>query len=132
VNPAPALSEILVRADVVAAQAMIEVFTRQARFRIEPFDTRAAIEVAAMSRADLQSGRKRGVSDATWAKVKYDRQIVAIAAVVGAERIFTDDTGLQKLAKKANIPVTGVGELPLPADNTPNYDLFAMTEGEDA
>ena len=56
-----------------------ERLSKLAVFRIEPFDTRPAIEVAAMTRNAKAAGSRKGISDATWAKLKFDRQIVAIA-----------------------------------------------------
>lgn len=112
--PTPALSEALVRAGAAATQQIVEHLQRFAVFSIEPFDTRAAIEVAAMSREAAASGRKRGNSSATWAKVKYDRQIVAIAKVNGATTIYSDDGDIAALAKRARITVVGIADLPLP------------------
>jgi hypothetical protein len=43
--PTPALSEILVKAGQAASQKIIETLQKYSVFRIEPFDTRAAIEV---------------------------------------------------------------------------------------
>jgi hypothetical protein len=114
--PTPALSEALVRAGPAASQQIIEHLQRYNVFRIEPFDTRAAIEVAAMTRKALDSGRKRGVSAATWAKVKYDRQIVAIAKVCGATTIYSDDGDVQRLAKAVKIEAIGLADLPLPPE----------------
>src|SRR4051812_15729574 len=63
VIPTPALSEALVRAGAAASQKIIEHLQRYKVFRIEPFDTRAAVEVAAMTRKALDSGRgKKGGS----------------------------------------------------------------------
>lgn len=112
--PTPALSEALVRAGVAATQQIVEHLQRYSVFAIEPFDTRAAIEVAAMTRDALAGGKKRGKSDATWAKVKYDRQIVAIAKVHGATTIYSDDGDIEKLAKPAKINVVSLAALPLP------------------
>jgi predicted nucleic acid-binding protein len=117
VIPTPALSEVLVRAGPAASQQIIEQLQRYSVFRIEPFDTRAAIEVAAMTRDALDSGKKRGASVATWAKVKYDRQIVAIAKVCGATTIYSDDKDLQGLAKLAKIKAIGLADLPLPPES---------------
>src|SRR4051812_15732611 len=87
--PTPVLSEILVRAGAEASDKIVDHLQRFAVFRIEPFDTRAAIEAAAMTR-ELLDGRqrKRGTSNATWTKIKFDRQIVAIAKVCGATVIY--------------------------------------------
>lgn len=57
--PTPALSEILVRADA-AGPSYLDRFGSSAAFRIVPFDQRAAVEVAAMTRAALAAGDKRG------------------------------------------------------------------------
>ena len=115
--PTPALSEALVRAGAEATQRIVESLQKYSVFRIEPFDTRAAIEVAAMSRNALKGGNKRGQSDATWAKVKYDRQIVAIAKVAGATAIYSDDGDMATLAKKDGIKVILLKDLPLPPED---------------
>ncbi len=48
--PTPVLAEILVRAGSSASQEIVEKLNRLAVFRVESFDARAAIEVAAMRR----------------------------------------------------------------------------------
>jgi predicted nucleic acid-binding protein len=116
VVPTPALSEALVRAGAAASQQIIEYLNKYAVFRIEPFDTRAAIEVAAMTRAALDSGKKKGSSAAVWAKIKYDRQIVAIAKVCGAATIYSDDSDIRAIAKIADISVIGLADLALPPE----------------
>ena len=68
--PTPALSEALVRAGAAGSQQIVEHLQKYSVFRIESFDTRAAIEVAAMTRDAVDKGKKRGESSATWAKVK--------------------------------------------------------------
>jgi len=90
--PTPALSEVLVRAGAVASQQIVDHLQRYAVFQIESFDARAAIEVAAMSRGAMARGKKKENPDATWAKLKYDRQIVAIAKVAGATTIYSDES----------------------------------------
>jgi predicted nucleic acid-binding protein len=112
--PTPALGEALVRAGAAASQQIVEHLQRYSVFSIEAFDTRASVEVAAMSREALVKGNKRGGSDATWAKVKYDRQIVAIAKVHGATTIYSDDGDIATLGKRAKIEVVSLAELPLP------------------
>jgi predicted nucleic acid-binding protein len=115
--PAPALSEVLVRAGTAASQQIIEGINRFAAFRIEPFDVRAAIEVATMTRDALSGKGKKGGSAATWAKIKYDRQIVAIAKVCGAGVIYSDDSDIRSIAKAAGIKVVGLAELPMPPED---------------
>ncbi len=114
--PTPALSEVLVRAGPAASQQIIEQLNKHAVFRIEPFDTRAAIEVAAMTRNAIDSGNKKGNTAATWTKIKYDRQIVAIAKVCGATAIYSDDRDIRNIAKLVNIKVIGLADLPVPEE----------------
>ena len=114
--PTPALAEALIRAGAAASQQIVDHLQRYSVFGIEPFDQRAAVEVAAMSREALVRGNKRGDSAATWAKVKYDRQIVAIAKVHGVITIYSDDGDIKKLGKRAKIEVISVADLPLPAE----------------
>ncbi len=109
--PTPVFSEILVRAEN-AASKYFEIIRTSKAFRLEPFDARAAIEAAMMMRSAVQSGRgKRGGSTDPWPKVKYDRQIVAIAKVCGVQRIYSQDEGVIAIAHAAGIPHVEVAGL---------------------
>ena len=114
VIPTPALAEVLVRVGAKAAEQLVERLNRYWILRTEPFDVRAAVEVAAMTRDALAGGSRRGGSDDVWAKIKYDRQIVAIAKVNGASAIYSDDAGLRRTAARSEIDVIGLADLPLP------------------
>lgn len=116
VIPTPALSEVLVRAGAAAPQ-IVETLNRSAVFKIVPFDALAAIEAAIMTRAAIDSGDKRAGSDATWAKIKFDRQIVAIAKVIRATAIYSDDSDVRTIGAAQDITVIGLAELPLPPEN---------------
>src|SRR5262249_10333410 len=75
--PTPVLSEFLVRAGP-NRNDYINKFVSSKNFTIAPFDQRAAIELALLNDPDLISGKV--LSDTvTWAKLKFDRQVVAIA-----------------------------------------------------
>lgn len=113
VVPTPALSELLVHAGN-AGPELVEQLTRSSAFRLAPFDTLAAVEVAEMTRTALAAGDKRGGATGTWAKVNYDRQLVAIAKVVRADTIYTDDEELRKFAESQGLKVIRLAELPLP------------------
>lgn len=117
VVPTPALSEALVRAGAAASQQIIDNLNKSSIFRIEPFDTRAAIEVAAMTRAAIDGGDKRDGVQSPWQKVKYDRQIVAIAKVVQATAIYSDDDGVHTFADKVGIKAIRICDLPLPPES---------------
>ena len=113
--PTPVLSEVLVRAGD-AAPAYLEELNRSARFKIVPFDVRAAVELAALTREALDAGDKREGSTAPWQKIKLDRQIVAIARTEEAGTIYSDDVDVQRFAKHAGIEVVGIADLPLPPE----------------
>ncbi|WP_271299653.1 hypothetical protein [Sphingomonas sp. CV7422] len=111
--PTPVLAEMLVIAGD-GAPAVLEQLTSQARLRIEPFDIRAAVETAMMTRAAKDAGDKRGGSSAPYQKVKIDRQIVAIARVHRTTRLYADDRNLITFAKALDMDVVSTWELPLP------------------
>jgi hypothetical protein len=115
--PTPVLSELLVRAGNAASQ-FFDIMRDSRYFKIESFDQRAAIEAAEMTRKALDSprGKREGSSD-SWPKIKFDRQIVAIAKVCAAEKIYSEDKGIITIAHRENIPVISVADLPLPPNS---------------
>ena len=112
--PTPALSEVLV---VVAPdiQEYLDELSSQACFKVVPFGERAAIEVALRTKAAIKKGDKREGVASAWDKVKYDRQIVAIAKVEGASAIYSTDRHIHAHAAAWGIKVLNVSDLPIPA-----------------
>ena len=51
--------------------------------------------------------------------MKFDRQIVAIARVEGAERIYANDDDIKRLGASDGIEVTTLDDLELPPASTP-------------
>lgn len=126
--PAPALSELLVRTGH-STQQIINELTRSPRFQVEPFDTKAAIEVAIMAREAQKSGAKRGQSTATWAKVKYDRQIIGTAKAINASVIYSEDIDLRSLAASHGLTAKSIADCPLPyAQRSTGPGLFGDME----
>ena len=113
--PTPVLSELLVYAGDEANDYLIKIDS-SAVFRIGPFDWRAAVEVAAVTRKDMDSGDKRGGSTEPWQKVKYDRQIVGICLVENCHTIYSDDRDVAFFGKKAGLTVVSVSELEIPPE----------------
>lgn len=62
----------------------------------------------------IARGRKRENAAATWAKIKYDRQIVAIAKVCGATTIYSDDGDIRAIAAREKIAVVRLIDIALP------------------
>jgi hypothetical protein len=114
--PTPALSEFLVRADI----ALLEILNTSSLVKIAPFDQRAAIEAATMTRDAIREiGKKDQVAAATWAKIKFDRQIVAIAKVEGVDAIYSTDPDIVRHSQRAGIRCLGIPDLPTSPDFEP-------------
>jgi hypothetical protein len=107
--PAPAMSEVLVRAGN-SRHKYIATLSDTWKFQIIPFDARAAIETGELV-ARVKSRKEQW---ATWAKVKFDIQIVATAKAESATVIYSDDKDIENLAKRLNIKVVRICDLPLP------------------
>ena len=114
ITPTPVLSEFLVFAGQSAPEYLLKI--RESSFlRIEPFDERAAIELADREIAARVKGNKRGSAPtADWQKVKFDRQIVAIALVHKASTIYSDDLDIASHGKDCGVMVLSLADLPLP------------------
>jgi predicted nucleic acid-binding protein len=120
--PTPALSEFLVLAGDQASAYIDEIKSRR-MIVVRPFDEVAAVELAAIELEDRKAGSKRGGVSAPWTKVKFDRQIVAIAKTNRCKRIYSDDGDIRTFAAKAGIEVISSWELPLPsAKQTSMFD----------
>lgn len=89
-------------------------------FEIAAFDTVAAVEAAIMTADAKRSGGKKAGSGSTWAKIKFDRQIIAIAKVRGVTTIYSNDEDIRKFGERENMKVIGVWDLPEPPPTQPN------------
>ncbi|WP_316228422.1 PIN domain-containing protein [Bradyrhizobium sp. SZCCHNR1039] len=118
--PTPALSEVLIGAGQAAPQ-YLDILSKTPRFRIASFGTRAAVEAAERHRQAIRTNQKKEGAD-SWAKLKFDRQIIAIAKVEGAERIYSNDSDIARHGKADGLQVIKLQDLPDPPEKTP--DLF--------
>lgn len=121
VIPTPALSEMLVHSGK-AAGTYLEELQKSSKFRIAPFDTKAAVAVAADIAASIKKGNKKGGASGSWAKANFDRQITAIAKSETAHTIYTDDEDVAKHAQRMGIKPVMLADLPLPPSKTPLLD----------
>jgi predicted nucleic acid-binding protein len=112
--PTPVLCEVLIGAEQ-AAPRYLDIIGGSSRFKIVPFDVRAAVEAAAAHREALRGGDKKEGAR-SWPKVKFDRQIVAIAKVEGADTIYSNDDDIVRFAARDKIQVVTLAMLPAPAD----------------
>lgn len=89
--PAPVLAEFLVGIDKSSHQTYINLIKTQSCFEVVAFDEIAAIECAQFP--DFKALKHMMPSDTT-AKVKFDRQILAIAKASGVNEVWTHDKGV--------------------------------------
>lgn len=113
--PTPALAEILARAPMRSAE-ILDILERSYRVQVVSFDERAAIECAIMLH-DLRKAGGRKALDRTWAKAKFDHQIVAISKIHGASTIYSDDRDIARLGARFGVGVIGTWDLPLPPED---------------
>lgn len=113
--PTPVIGEFLVKAGKNKAK-FAQDFVESRNFVVGDFDIRAAIEISQLNDPDLNSGRRLDPIQ-TKAKVKFDRQIVAIAKVEAADTLYTGDEGLRDVAKANGLRVVMTWELPLPPED---------------
>jgi hypothetical protein len=129
--PMPALTEFLVLVGSAAPEYLARIH-KLPRFVIREFNERAAIELAAVIRKALDargsidpaldSRIKRDWVESTWAKVNFDRQIVAIAKVEPVSALYSTDQDVHVFAKLMGVPCFHLADLPLPTED-PQMDL---------
>lgn len=120
--PAPAWAEFLCGAGL-ATSDVIQVLKKRSAIRILPFDEIAATELAFIDQATRAKGNKKGASKSHWQKIKVDRQILAIARVLNATAIYTEDDGLISEATRLGVTVHRTREIPLkPKQNKLDFD----------
>jgi hypothetical protein len=124
--PTPALAELLIAMGKGGSQAIAKLHG-EAALRIVEFDERAAIELASMSET-IPGEKKRKTQAGTWAKVKFDRQIVAIAKVNRVRAVYSTDSEVLSLARKHGLKAYACHDLPLPPPK--NMELFDEENSE--
>lgn len=128
--PTPVLSEVIVKIPSKAHE-LIEYIRSSPWYRVESFDAAAALELGLRTAKAISDGDKReGINDATWTKIKFDRQIISIAMVNNASEIISDDGDIAAIGERWNFPVKSIEDLPIPEHLIPP-PLLAKLEEED-
>lgn len=123
--PTPALSEVLVLAMDRASEYLAEI-TSNYGFELASFDPMAAVEAAIATANAKKKGGKKGGSLSAWSKIKFDRQIIAIAKVRGIDTIYSNDDDIRRFAELESIKVVPVWDLPNPPAK--QADMFEEAE----
>lgn len=129
--PTPCLAEICVKLDPLRIDELLKRLKSSPWFRVESFDAAAAVELGLRTAKAIAEGDKREGLQADHTKVKFDRQIVAIAMVNGAEQIISDDGDIVAICQRWKMPVSSVGDLPLPPFLIPPPLLANLEEASD-
>jgi hypothetical protein len=122
VVPTPALSEILIKSGKARNQ-IIQELTKNPRWIVAPFDIRAALELSLFTDAAIAKGDKRHGMSAPWAKVKFDRQIVAIGKVLRVSCIYSDDDGVRAVGNRERISVLRIADIVVPPKDSGDFKL---------
>lgn len=113
VVPTPVLAELLVGAGAARSDYLTEIQASSV-FQIVPFDVKSAVELSFLLDANSKPIKAKLSRVETWAKVKFDRQIIAIAKAQNIGDIYTDDEHLTSVAGANRISVHHTWDLPLP------------------
>ena len=92
----------------------LAIIRRKAVFEIAGYDEPEAIEVVEHWLKFGEGKKLKPGTAETWAKLKYDRQIAAIAKTRRVECIYSTDGDLEKYADELNIKFCNLIHLPLP------------------
>lgn len=111
--PTPAFAEFMVKAGK-ARDAFLQTIDRSSAFTVESFDRRAAVECALLLAEAWTRTQQANISRS---KIKFDWQIVAIAASRKATTIYSDDPDITRAAARVGIPVVPTSALPLPPES---------------
>ena len=130
VIPAPVLSEVLVKIPTKVDE-LLKHIRSSPWFKVEAFDSAAAVELGLRTAKAMAAGDKREGLQADWTKVKFDRQILAIALVAGASEVISDDGDIIAIGERWGLQVSSVEDLPIPAELIPPPLLAALEDDED-
>ncbi len=111
--PTPALAEFM----LLAADRWIDYLTiirRRSIFEIAGFDDPEAVELVEHWQKFGDAKRLKPGTPETWAKLKYDRQIAAIARTHRVQEVYSTDADLRKYANQLNMKFVGLEDLSLP------------------
>jgi len=113
VIPTPVYAELMVMVGRNNLHEVMGALEKNKNFQFATFDKKSAIECAHI---EINSKQKKSAAVDTKAKVKFDRQIIAIAKSNKVSMIYTDDKGLCTTALNNGISVVKSHELPLPPE----------------
>lgn len=125
--PTPVLAEVLVGAGPSRIPELVARIEKLAAFRVASFDQVAAVELALLKESPKNKAPSTLTPVQTKAKLKFDRQIVAIAKVNSASAIYSDDDGLCNVCANNGLKTVRTWELELPPEAA-QRELFGRSD----
>jgi predicted nucleic acid-binding protein len=110
VLPAPVVAEYLLGIERNSYQRHLEILNGVRCIEVSAFDQQAAIECALLV---TNQEMKQLDPDSKMAKLKYDRQILAIAIASGAKEIWTHDKQLYKRSRAMGLIARSLASIDL-------------------
>jgi hypothetical protein len=92
----------------------LAIIRRRAVFEIAGYDDPEAVELVEHWLKFGDAKKLKARTPETWAKLKYDRQIAAIAVTRRVECIYSTDSDLERYADELGIKFRNLIHLPLP------------------
>jgi predicted nucleic acid-binding protein len=120
--PTPALAEFMLLA-VDRWNEYLTIIRRKTVFEIVGFNDPEAVELVEHWKKHGDSKRLKQDKPETWAKLKYDRQILAIAVTHRVECIYSTDGDLKRFAVQIKRDCLNLSDLPLPAPTQTAFRL---------
>ena len=109
--PTPALAELLISSGNDGAK-YLRILSNSKPFIIKPFDQKAAIKNAQITKSIHNKLNFKHGEAITAAQLKFDRQILAIALAENQNTIYSDDGGIKNMEQYFNIQVIQTHSLP--------------------
>jgi len=112
--PTPALAEVY--SAMTNPESLEEKILATRMFRIAEFNFRAAVILGKAIREAKDRGDKKSGSSETWAKIKFDHQIVAIAKSNRVNIFYTEDRKQANYAREQGLVVKGLNDIEISPD----------------
>lgn len=121
--PTPVLAEYLLGIEREMHFQHVNLINSMKCFEISPFEEISAMECALLP--TLKELRQMSKESCTANKIKFDRQIIAIAKATNADEVWTHDKGIYDKCKELNLSVKSFADIePIPEQFNIPDDVF--------
>ncbi|HPG68835.1 MAG TPA: hypothetical protein PLO37_18460 [Candidatus Hydrogenedentes bacterium] len=129
--PTPVLAEILAMFGGKADEIVREL-SQNYHLEFAPFDTMSAIEAGMAFYSARQQGDKKGGSQRSWQRVKFDRQIVSIAKAHRATAVYSNDKEVLKWTEELGMKGIAAWDLDSPPPEQSAFEFGSAHASSDS